>query len=278
MEIQEAYFLRQFPGQRKMRPRHRDAVEWSEWVRSSLIVLSGFAILLIGGMAFAYQAWTVRQKEWKQALVHVEQLRGEVERQQLLSTYSTNKALELAAAMQKVVLSGNASQQPFMAALIPEVMRIQVTHGIPASATMAMAIYESGYGKSELALTANNFFGIKAFESVWSGDKVYVQTKDSGKATMAYFRSYPSVAAAVQGYADFLSGDRYRAAQQHRNGPDFVAAVLRAGYCPDRDYFENVLRIMERHELESLDSVRVPTLTSADDPNTHHGVGVRLPN
>lgn len=258
MEIQDAYFLSQFPSRSELPRRRRDGVEWRKLFRRFVMAGWLLAFLAACGACFAIGQWRRWCGELESTRASVARLNAEIDRQQVLNAYSTAQALELADAMQKVVLSGSGSQQPFLAALVPEALRIQVTHGIPASATMAMAIYESGYGKSELALTANNFFGMKAFESVWSGEKVHLPTRDSGKATMAYFRSYPSVAAAVQGYADFLQQERYRGAHAHRNGRDFVAAVLRAGYCPDGNYLEHITEIIQRHRLDGLDVVRVP--------------------
>ena len=55
----------------------------------------------------------------------------------------------------------NADYQRYVeqyADLAIEQMKI---HRIPASITLAQAIFESGAGKSELAVKANNHFGIK---------------------------------------------------------------------------------------------------------------------
>lgn len=43
-------------------------------------------------------------------------------------------------------------------------------YGIPASITLAQAILESGAGKGELTLKANNHFGIKCHD--WTGESV----------------------------------------------------------------------------------------------------------
>ena len=51
-------------------------------------------------------------------------------------------------------------------------MREMNDYGIPASITLAQGILESGVGKSELAVKANNHFGIKCHND-WEGEKVY---------------------------------------------------------------------------------------------------------
>src|SRR5687767_5860008 len=47
-----------------------------------------------------------------------------------------------------------------------------VRTGIPASITLAQGLLETGYGQSDLALNANNHFGIKC-KTEWTGEKIY---------------------------------------------------------------------------------------------------------
>jgi flagellum-specific peptidoglycan hydrolase FlgJ len=256
MEIRSAYILKQYPNAGTVPKRHKDAIEWQR-IFYTLVVGTWLAALVVILAAWqAYRLWDQRAAELAEARERILGLSGEIERLQVMSYYSAEQALELAAAMQKVVLSGSGFQQDFMAAMLPAALKAQITHGVPASATMAMSIYESGYGKSELARSANNFFGLKAFASVWDGPKVYQQTRDLGRKTMAYFRSYPDVDAAVMGYADFLKAPRYAKAFEFKTGPEFVETILRAGYCPDGDYLSNIKTIMERHHLAELDLAR----------------------
>ena len=49
--------------------------------------------------------------------------------------------------------------------------------GIPASITLAQGILESGCGKSELAVNANNHFGIKCHD--WKGDTYHMDDDKS---------------------------------------------------------------------------------------------------
>ena len=50
------------------------------------------------------------------------------------------------------------------------------TYGIPASITLAQGVLESGDGNSELAVKANNHFGIKCHKE-WNG-KTYLMDDD----------------------------------------------------------------------------------------------------
>ncbi|MEG2647627.1 MAG: glucosaminidase domain-containing protein, partial [Mucinivorans sp.] len=61
-------------------------------------------------------------------------------------------------------------------------------YGIPASITLAQGLLESGNGGSELAVKANNHFGIKCGKS-WTGPRIY---HDDDKKDDC-FRKYSSV-------------------------------------------------------------------------------------
>lgn len=158
--------------------------------------------------------------------------------------------------------ASGSKQQRFFEEAIPEAIRLQVSEGIPASAVLAQAIYESHYGDSQLAKTYHNYFGLKA-TSDWQGKRaVSMPTKDSGVQTTADFRSYDNVKEGFSGYAEFLKrSGRYDRAFHMASGVDFVREVLRAGYCPDADYLRNIQQIIERHNLQKLDAIQ-PTATA----------------
>lgn len=246
--------LKQFPHSRNL-PRPHLSTFALKRIILSILALSWAALLTVSYVAWTgYQVAQAQQQEMAESAAMLARLHYEIDRLNELNLYTAQQTLDLAKTIQKIVDSGQGDQRDFLALMIPEALRVQITHGVPASATMAMSIYESAYGRSELASNANNFFGIKAFESVWSGPRVYQMTRDSGVKTMAYFRRYPDVEAAVNGYATFLrSNDRYQPAFEHHDGASFVEQVLKAGYCPDKDYLAHIKVIMERHSLKNLD-------------------------
>lgn len=79
--------------------------------------------------------------------------------------------------------------------------------GIPASITLAQGILESDCGNSDLAVEANNHFGIKCHSS-WTGDTKY---KDDDRSQEC-FRSYPSAFDSFRDHSDFLSNTKRYAA------------------------------------------------------------------
>lgn len=90
--------------------------------------------------------------------------------------------------------------------------------GILASVTIAQAILESGYGTTELAINANNYFGMKCslssntWNSVWDRVSKYTKTtKEQDKGGKEYtikadFRKYSSMEESVADHSLYLLG------------------------------------------------------------------------
>ncbi len=82
----------------------------------------------------------------------------------------------IAALMAVTVMGAKAQQNQTYLNYIDEwkatAVQQQADYGIPASITMAQALLESGAGQSELAVNANNHFGIKCSDN-WMGGVYY---------------------------------------------------------------------------------------------------------
>lgn len=232
---------------------------WTTFDFKRFMVVSNF-IWLLGLMFagvlvyFSAQVVQVYAQRYRTATQRTESLISEIERLHALNLYTSTQAIDIARNMHRVMESGRGAQMDFLETIVPEALRLQITHGVPASATISMAIYESRYGTSKLATDHQNYFGIKAFPSSWSGATTTLPTIDSGQPTVANFRAYADPKSAVVGYAEFLrSSPRYKEAFEYRDGESFVRAILKAGYCPDPDYLGNIRIIMKRHSLAGLD-------------------------
>jgi flagellar protein FlgJ len=179
-------------------------------------------------------------------------------------TSSPTDLLGLAKKISAVLDSAPDRHREFFEKALPEAMHIQITYGIPASAVLAQAIYESGYGRSMLAMQYHNYFGIKAFNT-WDGMRAKAMpTKDLGVATTADFRAYKTMRDGFIGYAEFLKETgRYDNAFHTQSGLEFIQKILADGYCPDESYLDNIRRIMERHKLMELDRILENTTSVA---------------
>jgi hypothetical protein len=123
-------------------------------------------------------------------------------------------------------------------------------HGIPASIKLAQAIVESGFGNSELALNANNHFGIKCHG--WDGPGYLYDDDEKGECFRVYNHPLES----------FLDHSRFLLTRQHYamlfdlDKMDYTAwayGLRMAGYATNPNYPQMLIRIIEEHGLMHYD-------------------------
>ena len=239
------------------------------WIAVSATLLLTVVSMSKGVKSIAASFWEQHQR---MAEVEAAKAQAIAERDEKIANLlrfqnsSTSDILTMAKALNSVFETATSSaQERFLEEALPEALRIQITEGIPASAVMAQAIYESHYGQSSLATKGNNFFGIKAFNN-WSGPRQKnVPTLDDGSIpTIADFRAYSSVSDGFSGYANFLKeSGRYDNAFNKKTGVEFINAVLRDGYCGDPSYLSSIRQIISRHNLDKLDAIYAAQVAKA---------------
>ena len=139
--------------------------------------------------------------------------------------------------------------------------------GICAAVTVAQAILESGWGKSELAVNANNLFGMKKNlsgntwkGSAWDGKSVYSKdTKEvyaSGPATIrADFRAYKDWQTSVNDHSAYLAGAKNGSALRYKGlvgCTDYKKAaqiIKDGGYATAPDYVQKLCKLVEQYNL-----------------------------
>ncbi|UIR55768.1 glucosaminidase domain-containing protein [Sphingobacterium sp. SRCM116780] len=135
------------------------------------------------------------------------------------------------------------SNQFYIEKYSPVAQEMMHEHGVPASVILAIAMHESGNGKSRIAKNLNNHFGIKG--------------KNNSKVIHSAYKGYKSV---LDSYNDFISivkrkkttsslfeekrGEGYRA---------WVGALAKAGYSTTKDWSAKVIRTIEMYNLDSYD-------------------------
>lgn len=124
---------------------------------------------------------------------------------------------------------------------------------IPASITMAQALHESRYGTSELAVKANNHFGIKC-QSEWTG-KTYTYKDDDSNTC---FRLYDSVAESFRDHSNFLMSRPRYAFLFLLDPTDYAAwahGLKKAGYATNPNYAYILIKFIEDYNLFQLDAM-----------------------
>ena len=163
------------------------------------------------------------------------------------------------------------TQQEFIEKIGDCAVKDMECSGIPASVTIAQAILESGYGTTELALKANNFFGMKCslsgntWKSAWDGKSKYAQkTKEQSGDGRVYtiwadFRKYPDMDTSVKDHSCYLTGAvngnslRYAGLKGERDYKRAIQIIKEGGYASDRNYVSKICSIIEKFDLARYD-------------------------
>lgn len=159
--------------------------------------------------------------------------------------------------------SGGAAQlyvQNFKNDAIKEMLM----YNIPASIILAQGMLESGNGTSDLAVFANNHFGIKCHEE-WEGP-TFIKNDD---AKDECFRKYPTVLDSYTDHSLFLKS-RARYAQlfelNHTDYKGWAKGLKEAGYATDPKYVQRLLDLIEAHELFKYDLSSQPPSNVTYEP------------
>jgi flagellar protein FlgJ len=149
--------------------------------------------------------------------------------------------------------SGSMSAAQFIASAAGLAQHSQREYGVPASVTIAQAILESGWGRSSLASTHKNYFGIKCFNQgpIATGcGPIRGATAGSDP-----YRTYASVGDSFRDHTRLLtSGPRYQTALRHSGDANqFAVEIHRAGYATSPTYAADLQRVMTIYDLYQYD-------------------------
>ncbi len=156
--------------------------------------------------------------------------------------------------------NATADQQRFIAEVGNLARKYRGAIGLPPSLVVAMAINESGWGKSTLSRDAFNFFGIKAHRGPGTAGVYDAPTWEvvdgQAIATTASFRAYYSLEESVRDLGTFLhTNSRYDPVFQLSGDPSAAArALLAAGYATDPAWADKLIRLVDLYQLRQLDT------------------------
>ena len=162
-------------------------------------------------------------------------------------------------------LSGvNDTQKAWFNAIYPEAQKLAKANDLFPSIMMSQTILETGWGQSELATKANNFFGVQA-DASWKGAKYTALTNEviNGKTVqvMADFRKYNSQAESLKDYVTKIkttmngSANRYQGAWRSnaKTYQNAAKALQAGGYATDPDYATKLIERIDKYKLNALD-------------------------
>ena len=140
-------------------------------------------------------------------------------------------------------------------ALAMEKMRM---YGIPASITLAQGILESAAGTSDLAVNANNHFGIKCHAN-WTGETYFKDDDEKNEC----FRKYDKPEDSFNDHTDFLKARRYERLfkLQPTDYQGWAEGLKECGYATNPKYPERLTNLIEKYHLSFYD-----TLAQTEEP------------
>lgn len=146
----------------------------------------------------------------------------------------------------------------FIERIAPLAVKYMRQEKILASLTIAQAILESDSGKSELAVNANNLFGLKV-NSTWKGEVYYKKTKDFKDGqwieVTAVFCKFSSWEACVEYRSSvFLKKPQYKPLWGVMNYKDACRIIWECGYATDPNYPKKLIDLIEKYKLYEYDS------------------------
>lgn len=197
---------------------------------------------------------------------------------------------DIAAAVNKLLVTNTGMQasdfkdldyKDIIAKVGPLFTTDQKNTGVLASVSLAQFILESGYGKSELALNANNCFGMKKSlsgntwnGSSWDGISIYTKETKEQNADGSYetitadFRMYTSVEFSIADHSAYLLGAKNGTKLRYdgiKGITDYkaVAQLLKdGGYATSLTYVDKLCSIIETWNLTQYDVIAItPTTT-----------------
>ncbi|RZJ52329.1 MAG: LysM peptidoglycan-binding domain-containing protein [Flavobacterium sp.] len=163
---------------------------------------------------------------------------------------STNNTTEVIQSTSKTVVTSDLINNYVLQYKDIAMINMQ-KYGIPASIILAQGILESGAGRGDLAVEANNHFGIKC-HSDWLGESV----RHDDDSSQECFRKYPEASESYKDHALFLVGKKRYATLFTYEKDDYKAwskGLRAAGYATDPNYPDKLISYIERYNLHQYD-------------------------
>ena len=143
--------------------------------------------------------------------------------------------------------------EDYIASFKDDAIKEMYLHKVPACITLAQGMLESGCGNSPLCRNANNHFGIKCHKE-WGGDS-YIMNDDEENEC---FRKYEKALDSYSDHSLFLfSRSRYASLFELsiNDYKGWCYGLKQAGYATDPKYPERLIELIERYNLQELNSI-----------------------
>ena len=144
-----------------------------------------------------------------------------------------------------------SSRQQYMEQYAEYAMEQMRRYGIPASITLAQGIIESADGKSTLANTAKNHFGVKG---TFNGNYVLADDDKPNEK----FKKYDNVGQSYEDHSKVLMVQRYQQYVRNLSPDDYkgwAVGIKKGGYASANSYVNTVVNVIEGANLHRFDQM-----------------------
>lgn len=144
-----------------------------------------------------------------------------------------------------------SSRQQYIEQYAEYAMEQMRRYGIPASITLAQGIIESSDGKSTLANTANNHFGVKG---TYNGNYVLADDDKPNER----FKKYDNVGQSYEDHSKVLMAQRYQRYVRNLSPDDYrgwAVGIKKGGYASANSYVNTVVSVIEGANLNRFDQM-----------------------
>lgn len=138
------------------------------------------------------------------------------------------------------------------------------------SPIIAQAVLESARGTSELAVNANNYFGLKykpgrCPTATGIYYKVGSEQAKDGTYTSSQMRwcRFPDMDACVHGYFDFTNNSGYANLKGVTDPETYLKNIKADGYATSLKYVDNLMAVIKRYDLTRFDGKKVESMSNS---------------
>lgn len=156
------------------------------------------------------------------------------------------------------------TQQEFINQIAPLFQKYAKKYGYKvASAGIAQACLESGYGTSYKATHGNNILGLKYRPNRITTNNGYFENGGSEQSPDGTYTLLPSNTAwynfdnydrCIEGYYQFIGLERYSKVREAKDPLSYLRAIKDAGYASSIEYVQNVYNVVTKWNLTKYDN------------------------
>lgn len=150
-------------------------------------------------------------------------------------------------------------KRDFIKRVAPEAQRMQAKYHVMSSITIAQAILESNWGKSQLSKEDNNLFGIKG---TGANSKLFTTREYVNGQWITIkgrFKVYDSWDASIADHTrlmlegTYYKSDNYEPVVKAQNYQEAAQALQDANYATDPNYAQKLIQIIQTYDLDQYD-------------------------